>query len=410
MSPIWSLRRSPTDTKVSGLCGGIARFTGVDPVLIRVTCAVLALSGGVGLVLYLAGWLLIPLDGKQNAPVHDLLGERSRTWAREVWLFIVAIACLVVFAVLGSLTPFGFGPAVILALLWYFGYYKNRPPAAGGDRQPTAPTTTRPPHQFSGPGPATPATDAWGQPVEEVTRPVLANAPPLDTFLAVPDPVGLYAEAPAGGSSAPTATRSRSGSSARRLRVLCLAALVVVLGGLGAADAAGASISTAMYLSGALLVLGLTMVAAAWFGRARGLLPIALLLLVATIATSLGGPVAHDRGWGQTSIAPTAAAELARSDTQEMGALTVDLSKVRLTTDASYTAHVGMGRLQVRVPPNANVVLHWKVKSGALVMEPQEPQGGSDLGGTVTANGSDPLGPTLTLNLSVDRGLVEVDR
>lgn len=437
VSTIWTLRRSPTDTKVAGLCGGIARYAGVDPVLIRVGCALLALSGGVGLVLYLAGWLLIPLEGKQDAPIHDLLGQQARKWSREVWVVLVVTACLVTFAILGSLTPFGFGPAVILALLWYFGYYKNRP-RPGGDAQsalpspltggsapsspgttwsgdPAATMATTPPSSyelFSSPGPATAfteAADAWRQRVEEVTRP--AASPTLDAFLAAPDPVQLYPDAPATGSSALPVTLSRSRStSARRLRLLCLATLVLVLGGLGAADAVGgASISSAVYFSAALLVLGVTLVAAAWYGRARGLLPVALLLLLATITTSFG-PVAHHGDWMPKPIVYTSADQLDHPDNREVGRLTVDLSRVPLKSDASYTAHVEMGHLQVTVPQTANVVVHWKVKSGALVMDPQDVQGGSDLDGTVTASGNDPQGPTLTLNLSVDRGVVEVDR
>ena len=52
MSSVWDVRRSTSDAKVSGVCGGVARQWGVDPVLVRVGCALLALSGGIGLVLY----------------------------------------------------------------------------------------------------------------------------------------------------------------------------------------------------------------------------------------------------------------------------------------------------------------------------------------------------------------------
>ena len=136
MSSIWTVRRSATDSKLTGLCGGIARHWGVDPVLVRVGCALLALSGGIGVVLYLAGWLLIPIDGKDRSPVDDLLGPQARRWPREVWIVIVVVACVVTLAVFGSVIPFGFGPAVILAAIWYFGYYKNRPPRPDNSGDP----------------------------------------------------------------------------------------------------------------------------------------------------------------------------------------------------------------------------------------------------------------------------------
>ena len=77
MSSIWTIRRSATDAKLAGLCGGVAQHWRVDPLLVRVGWVLLALSGGVGLVLYLAGWLLIPLEGKDKAPVEDLFGDWS---------------------------------------------------------------------------------------------------------------------------------------------------------------------------------------------------------------------------------------------------------------------------------------------------------------------------------------------
>ena len=57
MSSIWTIRRSTSDAKLAGLCGGIAKHWGVDPVLVRVAFALLALSAGMGVVLYLAGVL-----------------------------------------------------------------------------------------------------------------------------------------------------------------------------------------------------------------------------------------------------------------------------------------------------------------------------------------------------------------
>ena len=75
MSSIWTVRRSARDVKVAGLCGGVAEKWDVDPILVRIAFVLLALSAGIGLVLYLAGWLLLPVEGKQTAPVDDLFGE-----------------------------------------------------------------------------------------------------------------------------------------------------------------------------------------------------------------------------------------------------------------------------------------------------------------------------------------------
>ncbi|MBA3528452.1 MAG: PspC domain-containing protein [Propionibacteriaceae bacterium] len=467
MSSIWTIRRSSTDSKLTGLCGGVAHHWGVDPVLIRVGCALLALSGGIGLVLYLAGWLLIPVEGKKDAPIHDLLGEQARGWPREVWIIVVAISCLLAFGIFGSFTPFGFGPAVILALIWYFGYFKNRQPRPDDPSGPESaareggPAAVAPQQYqfFSYPGPPTAftqAAEAWRQRIVEFSQRTthagadqnrphgqpeaadeespepdgpassLPPAQPLgagpaeyrsaeySSFLAAPDPVGLYGDNGLSGDRAArdvpaTVNRSRS-ASATRLRLISLVALGLTLSGLGVVDALVVSIPLAAYFAAALLVLGLTLVAAAWLGRARGILPVALVVLLATIGTSVGGPVAQHRGWGSELKTYTSASQLASGDDRELGELKVDLTGLKLTSDASYTAHVDVGALEVSVPPELNVRIIWTVKSGAFVVDDQETQAGSDLGGVVDPANPDAAVPTLTLNVSVDRGKVQVRR
>lgn len=51
---------SQTDRKIAGVCGGLGEFLDVDPILFRVTFVVLAFFGGVGIVLYIALWLVMP--------------------------------------------------------------------------------------------------------------------------------------------------------------------------------------------------------------------------------------------------------------------------------------------------------------------------------------------------------------
>ncbi len=165
MSSMWTIRRSASDAKVAGLCGGVALRWNVDPVLVRVGWALLALSGGVGLVLYLAGWLLIPVEGKDTAPADDLFGTTIRRWPRELWVSLVVLASLAVFAAFGKLTPFSFGPAIVIAVVWYFGVYKQR--QAGRTERPTPPLSVEPgtpavpePQLLRYPGPPTPFTEA----------------------------------------------------------------------------------------------------------------------------------------------------------------------------------------------------------------------------------------------------------
>lgn len=54
------IHRSRDERMVAGVCGGVAEYLNVDPTIVRLGMVVLTLLGGVGLVLYLAAWILVP--------------------------------------------------------------------------------------------------------------------------------------------------------------------------------------------------------------------------------------------------------------------------------------------------------------------------------------------------------------
>jgi phage shock protein C len=62
------ITRSRDDRMLGGVCGGIARYFDVDPVLVRVATVTLVCAVGVGAVAYVAAWILMPLD-EDSAPV-----------------------------------------------------------------------------------------------------------------------------------------------------------------------------------------------------------------------------------------------------------------------------------------------------------------------------------------------------
>jgi phage shock protein C len=60
-SAIKTLRRSRSDRMVGGVCGGAAKFLGVDAALVRVLLVAATILGfGTGAVLYLICWLIVP--------------------------------------------------------------------------------------------------------------------------------------------------------------------------------------------------------------------------------------------------------------------------------------------------------------------------------------------------------------
>ncbi|MDT7835494.1 PspC domain-containing protein [Aquabacterium sp. OR-4] len=57
-----ALRRSLGDKWLGGVCGGLARVTGLDSWAWRLIFAVLFLWGGAGLLVYLLLWIFVPAD------------------------------------------------------------------------------------------------------------------------------------------------------------------------------------------------------------------------------------------------------------------------------------------------------------------------------------------------------------
>jgi signal transduction histidine kinase len=53
------IRRRNEGAVVAGICSGVARALGVDPTAVRLVFAILTLSGGSGIVLYLGAWLFL---------------------------------------------------------------------------------------------------------------------------------------------------------------------------------------------------------------------------------------------------------------------------------------------------------------------------------------------------------------
>ena len=71
------LRRSRDDRVLAGLCGGLGRYFGIDPVILRLVFVVLLFVGGSGILLYGVGWIVIP----EERP-GDELGEAPREGER----------------------------------------------------------------------------------------------------------------------------------------------------------------------------------------------------------------------------------------------------------------------------------------------------------------------------------------
>jgi phage shock protein C len=61
------LTRPVHDRMLAGVGAGVARYLGVDVTAVRIVLVVLAVIGGAGIPIYLAGWLLIPEEGAEQS-------------------------------------------------------------------------------------------------------------------------------------------------------------------------------------------------------------------------------------------------------------------------------------------------------------------------------------------------------
>ncbi|MBI4169830.1 MAG: PspC domain-containing protein [Acidobacteria bacterium] len=63
------LYRSRLDRKMGGVCGGIAEYFGIDPVIVRLLwVAVTIVSMGAGILLYIIALLVVPSNPHQAGP------------------------------------------------------------------------------------------------------------------------------------------------------------------------------------------------------------------------------------------------------------------------------------------------------------------------------------------------------
>jgi phage shock protein C len=61
------LTRSETNRRIAGVCGGIAEYFGIDPLLVRIGFLVAALMGW-GVLVYVVLWIVLPKGQPSGSP------------------------------------------------------------------------------------------------------------------------------------------------------------------------------------------------------------------------------------------------------------------------------------------------------------------------------------------------------
>jgi phage shock protein PspC (stress-responsive transcriptional regulator) len=457
-----TLRRSGTDRVVAGVLGGLGRQIGIDPIILRVATAVLAVFGGVGFLLYAIAWLLVPADGEPGSILDQALGRSESRDSGSIPMAIFLTAVVLISS--GNLVGGSWDGVVllILAVAGFVALTRNRgsqtdahaaPYEAGayGPYEPYAPPAEAAygaPH----PSPTPPADDTETDAAASApTTPDAAadtdhasdagtTAPVTTPVVAAPDTRPAAATIPAAGSaegwpegpdwgpysnawspydqpSAPAPGLPPGAPSARPPRprsilgAVTVSAALLAVGVLAIQDVYWASVPAGMYVAVPLAVVGIGLLIGTWFGRSRGLLALGIVLALALVPTTLAGRLDGELGDAHVRIASLD--ELPDERVRYGGGnIDYDLSAMTLTDADSATLELelGVGNLHVVVPPSADVTITGDVSVGDIRVFDQASSGvGRER--TFTDHGPDgPGGGTLTLDLEVGVGEIEVTR
>jgi phage shock protein C len=76
------LYRSQVNKMVAGVCGGLAEYFRIDATLVRLIWVILSLSGGIGVIAYIAALIIIPVNPEQVSTEESgtLVKDKSLFW------------------------------------------------------------------------------------------------------------------------------------------------------------------------------------------------------------------------------------------------------------------------------------------------------------------------------------------
>ncbi|WP_162598707.1 PspC domain-containing protein [Nocardioides gilvus] len=391
----------PADRKVAGVAAGLARHLNIDPLVLRVAFVVLSFFGGAGIIVYGALWLLLPEDGQPQAPVP--LDVRSRTVA------VVGVVALAALALVGDTWGWYRFPwalvviGLVLWLLWSRRDASTASPAAAPTApyapayDPAAPTAPYAPYAPEYAPAYAPAYDPAG-PTAPYTQPHwtqqgAVQAPLAQTPLAQTPPVQ------------PPLARPRD--PRRRGPVLfwfTLALIALALGVLGTLDLAGVAVADSAYPALAMTIAAAVLVLGAFWGRAGGVILIALVAAVTTV----GAMAAEHSNEVELFFTPGSASEVRDSYEIHRGELVLDLTEVSdpaALDDREIRVDGGAGRVEIRLPEGLGYDIEAAIGVGSIRLPDQDENGG--LGISASA-GSEPSESAPRIDIVTDMGVGEI--
>ncbi|MEV0153598.1 PspC domain-containing protein [Micromonospora sp. NPDC050686] len=447
---------------LAGVCAAIGRATNTDPVLWRVILAVLGFFGGIGVLVYVAAWLIIPGEGDSASPIESMLG-RGRSSMSPVTVIVLGILVAAIFGyiVTDAFRAVLLGAAILIGGALLLNRDDRRatggPAPAAPPVPPTPPPGPVPPVSWpapTGPAPVTAERPVSAEPATPGTAPT-TPAEPVTVATAPPAPVPPVAEpaawpppapvppvtgpppappptgyrppfAPRGPFAgtpqpplgyAPTARPARPPKRPRErspLGAVTFSLIFLALGVVALLDLLDVfPIGAAAYFAVALAVIGAGLLVGTWFGRARWLVALGLVtaaaLGFATVAESYDRVSGLD---GNVTWAPPSYRDLAVRYENSFGDAVLDLRAVTFDErDTKVNVVVNFGNTTVVVPPDVDVTAVADVKAGEATVFGQRAAGFGGRPRQWTDLGADGAGGgRLHLIINVNAGNLEVTR
>ncbi len=350
------LRRRGDDRVIGGVASGIADYFNVDPLLVRIGFVGLMVFNGLGLLLYLGAWLFIPTDTDGQSIVQRVFAGRGLGSSLAA-VALILLGAIVLYNIFPQIEPrTGYLELAVIALVAIgigavlFRRREPEPALAATTDAATEATQTAPPVQR-----------------------VVVRRPPRPA-----SPLGWYV----------------------------LGAMLVGIGLLALATGiSGTAIDPGRYFGLALAVIGIGLVIGTWFGHARLLILLGVLLLPFAFAASLIS-VPIEGGFGSHFVTPSNSEELRDEYRLTGGQIFLDLTRMEDAGEPiDITASVGMGEIIVLLPDDAGLELDAAVGGGQLLILGTTEEG-TRLEERQVVDGD---GPQFVLDLEAGLGLVQVE-
>ena len=349
-----ALRRSADDRLIAGVSGGLGDYFGIDPVIVRIGFIVLTFFGGVGPVLYLVSWLIVPLDDSGSILANALRSGAPRRFRNlagigliAFGLFVTAILSRNFFEVIEKISSTA--PYLALALIvagvgLIFWPRRSAPPLDTPAEPLAAPTTATVPSPPSAAGSEWPGANMGGEPEE---------------------------------TKASWRDRRAERRSQRRgqstVTFLTLAALLILTGGAILLDRLDMErVLLGEFFAVALLVVAAGLLVSVFVGRNWALIVLGVLLLGPLVVFS-GSDTSWWSGFGDVKTVPEDISALDRDVKHGIGNLVVDLRSLDLDslrsterTSIDHNVRLTVGEVTIRVPADLRVRTNASIGAGNM--------------------------------------------